>query len=1102
MDILQNENLSDNTKSSNIDENLYSRQIILFGIETMTKISKLKILIIGLRGLGIEIAKDIIVSGPNKVIVFDPNKVESRDLGSNFYLSEKDIGKRRDESCINKLKKLNKYVNVDYFEENSIENIISKIVDNFNVIVVSEIIQKKYILLLDGISRKNNICLIYSAVIGMSSFIFNDFGENFTIFDEFCLKKRKFSIKNIENSEKGLVIIESNNKNENIQDYVIFKEVEGMTEINFSESNKKIFKIEQKDQNSFYIGNTLNYGIYKCGGYVEETSNPKIIKHKNFEENLNEPFPNNNNDYTNPKKKFIFLVFLSLMEFFDKKERLPFLNNIQDYEEIKAITEKIFKNLNYEKSLSFEKDELIFNEDIIKNICFTSSTEIPCMTSFTGGVVCQEIIKVTGKYRPIEQWKIFDFLQYSSIIPYEERFIENIENSKYKESKYIELITIFGEKIINKLQNLTIFLAGAGALGCELLKNLALFGIKFPGSVHVIDDDNIEISNLNRQILFHEEDKGKSKAYIACISAKEINNDLNCNFISKRISPENNNIFYDSSFENVDFVLGAIDSKMGNYYLSKQCELYEKILIKGGTGGPTGKVESFIPNMTYSYNNIAYRGEPEEKLPSCTRREFPRKIEDCIDNSRDLFDEYFNILIVDLLKIINGKEKLMKIEVENSINKFNILNIFLYFFINVNNKIVTIFLQKLINYFGIKFQIKAFLDEEEEKLFIKFGLEEFYKLFTKDVEKIFIEHPLNETEESKTFWQNKKIPKKIEFNIEDEQCINFLFSFLKITSQLLQINFRFDKYSFKLKLNEILKNQKNKEKEQLFSYITDPELLYQKTLNYINEIKNNTFLLDKVNNLKKIDFEKDVPEFGHIEFIHNYTNLKAKSYNIPKCDKFYTLEYVGKIGPTTITSTSVVAGYMCIQMMGIIANQMYIWPKKGYKLDSYENEDIDEEELIENGLHDFTFNLKKNMFDFEPFKEIKYDGFWDINKLIPEKYSRWFKILERGDNINSINEFNMFIKQKYGVDVTLILSAEDDRDIYKKVKIKNKNRISKIKLKQMEEMEKISKLRLEDVYFNSSLEKYKTKNKNIFLKLQGITNNGDFIEFPVIKYQI
>ena len=96
-----------------------------------------------------------------------------------------------------------------------------------------------------------------------------------------------------------------------------------------------------------------------------------------------------------------------------------------------------------------------------------------------------------------------------------------------------------------------------------------------------------------------------------------------------------------SYFNNVDFVLGAIDSNQGNYYLVKQCELFDKIFIKGGTFGPAGKIESFIPNMTCSYNNIKYIRNEEEKLPSCTRREFPGKIEDCIDNARDLFDEYF-----------------------------------------------------------------------------------------------------------------------------------------------------------------------------------------------------------------------------------------------------------------------------------------------------------------------------------------------------------------------------------------------------------------------------------------------------------------------------
>jgi ubiquitin-activating enzyme E1 len=400
----------------------------------------------------------------------------------------------------------------------------------------------------------------------LTSFIFTDFGK-FTIYDKYCFKKKKFFIKKIERSEEGLVEIEWNKKTyPKISEYIYFKDVEGMNEINYNEENKKIFKIKPKSKNEFYIGNTLNFSEYKSGGYIEETVLPETIFYESFINKLDNPF--DENDFVNHKKKFIFLIFRALMEFFDSKNRLPLPRNEEDFEELKKITKTIFANLNNESFKSNNSDEnIIFEEIIIKNISFTCSAEIPCITSLIGGIVCQEIIKTTGKMKPINQFKVFDFLQYSTIIPDSSK-----DCNEDVETKYGDLISIFGKKVVEKIRNLNILLAGAGALGCELLKNLALFGIA--NSVLVIDDDNIEISNLNRQFLFHEEHKGFSKAEIACNSAKEINNDLKCNYMRKRIGPKNKDIFNSSYFKNIDFVLGAIDSQKGNYYLMKHLFLF------------------------------------------------------------------------------------------------------------------------------------------------------------------------------------------------------------------------------------------------------------------------------------------------------------------------------------------------------------------------------------------------------------------------------------------------------------------------------------------------------------------------------------------------
>jgi ubiquitin-activating enzyme E1 len=81
-------------------------------------------------------------------------------------------------------------------------------------------------------------------------------------------------------------------------------------------------------------------------------------------------------------------------------------------------------------------------------------------------------------------------------------------------TRYDDQIKIFGREVQEKLGKIKTFMVGAGALGCEYIKAFALMGVGCgpEGRVHCTDNDNIEVSNLNRQFLFRKNHVGKSKS--------------------------------------------------------------------------------------------------------------------------------------------------------------------------------------------------------------------------------------------------------------------------------------------------------------------------------------------------------------------------------------------------------------------------------------------------------------------------------------------------------------------------------------------------------------------------------------------------------------
>ena len=148
------------------------------------------------------------------------------------------------------------------------------------------------------------------------------------------------------------------------------------------------------------------------------------------------------------------------------------------------------------------------------------------------------------------------------------------------------------------LEHVKVLVIGAGGLGCELLKNLALMGFR---NITVIDMDTIDLSNLNRQFLFRQRDVGKSKAEVA---AEFINNRIpGC-----RVTPHNAKIqdFDEGFYRGFHLVVCGLDSIVARRWMSGMLvslleydedtgELDESTMIPLVDGGTEGfKVQYYI----------------------------------------------------------------------------------------------------------------------------------------------------------------------------------------------------------------------------------------------------------------------------------------------------------------------------------------------------------------------------------------------------------------------------------------------------------------------------------------------------------------------------
>lgn len=869
-------------------DNEFSRLMATIGREALLRMHQSKVIISGLKGLGMEIAKNLALMGVRSLTLHDSEAITISDLSSNFFLSEADIGKPRAPTVIPQLQQLHERVQLSVHEGPLSDEVLGQ----YQVVVITNAKSKTELIRINNFCHQNNIRFIAADTLGLFGYVFADFGEQWTVQDVTGEEPKTCFAESITQDQVGLVTVAHGERHDfEDGDVVRISEVKGMTEL-----NDKIFKITWKSPFSFSIGDTSSFGNYISGGYFEQVKVPKTFSYKPLSHFFEEGnFPAEKAlimDYSKFDKPAQYNIFLqALLKFRETHGRTPAPYNAKDADEVLELAKAI------NSARAVDKVEEV-DEQLIRRLAKTSAGDLSPMSTIFGGIVAQEVIKGTAaKYTPIDQWFLFESLESLGEEPSE-------EDAAPKGTRYDGQVAVFGRKFQEKLGNLKYFLVGAGAIGCEVLKCWAMMGVSTgpEGHIDVTDMDQIEISNLNRQFLYRPWDVSKFKSEVAAAAAKKMNNDMKITFLTNKVGPETENTFNDEFWTPLSGVCNALDNVQARLYVDSRCVFFGKSLLESGTLGTKGNTQVVVPRLTESYGSS--RDPPTKETPMCTLHFFPNNIQHCLQWAReDLFEGNFSQNPEMINQYIEKPDFLKTIPPQQ----------------------LKLTLDKL----------KGLLVTDRPKNFedcIKWARFEFENQYNHRVRQLLHNFPADFVDQHGVpFWSGaKRPPTPATFDVNNPLHLDFIVaaSYLRaytyglINSELKPIDLEETIEQIK---RSVVKIQPPEFVPQKVKIPTNPDDSAGTRAVVESEEDEDKIIQQIIASLPKpgalgswraqsVSFEKDDDRNFHIDFVTAASNLRATVYNIPTADRLKSKLIAGKIVPAIVTTTAVVTGFVQLEL--------------------------------------------------------------------------------------------------------------------------------------------------------------------------------------------
>lgn len=1022
-----------------LDELKYSRLIHTLGRESVESLRGSKALIFGCRGLGAEIAKNLVLSGIGGIGLVDDGAVSMLDLGANFLLQEGDVGQNRALCTAKLLRDLNPDASVDvipYFDAEAY-------LKNYNVVLATHG-TIPFLVHLNQVCRSCSIPFITSCARGVFASVFADFGDQFLVKDETGETPGNVVIESITQDFPATVtVVEEQRLGLADGDEVVFHGIRGMEELN--ESGPVTVSVTGSYSFTILI-DTRKFGRYTSGGYFHKVKASKTVKflpleaallapkfgvyntkklqhildiHVAFQavdafERINRPeslFSNTIAIKDDEIEDILLLARQAVREttiatgsecttmscgFTDEKHNATGLI-LQVDQQVNGIDPEAYG----EMSNGQNKDNNILageqiaeadkntgqvktkcaeiDENLIKVVALGAHVELCPIVAITGGVAAQEAIKaVTGVFMPLHQWLYVDAIEClpSSAPGFQERSASG--------SRYDSQLALFGRNLQENLGYGQWLVVGAGGIGCEVMKNLVLMGIGCSpnGSIIVTDMDNVSKPNMTNQILYQVDDLGRSKTPSASRALRRINPAAQVRALHVKFGSETENIFDSSFFDSISGVFSAVDTSSSRLYLDARCVAYRKPMIDGGKHGTRGSVQVFIPYLSEMY--ASSRDPPEHKeIPICTLKNFPYATEHTLQWAVETFETLFKQRPDDVNAYLSNRD------FQESIKKSTT---------PARHHILEMLRDALVKYRPLSFDAC-----------VEWARLQFEDLFSNSIKQICYNFPVDmKTTAGAPFWSGtKRLPRALSFDPEDPLHMDFIVAAANLQATVYGLKGCQDQRHF-MQILEKFQVPEFKPKEGVKIAVSDSEIRSTTQGNasatgqsydagspsdILRDLPAPATLVGY--RLSSIEFDKDDEKNFHSEFVHATANLRAQNYGIYLSDKLQARLVGGKAIPSIVTADAVVGGLMCLEVYKIL-----------------------QEKPLEDYRHSY-FNLSLPMFvSAHPIKAVENTVLRSEKE--PLLWTLWDKFEMECVGM-SLQTFLAEFKQQHGLEVNMIM---------------------------------------------------------------------------------